>query len=975
MVSSGTFVLGILNGLIISLLAVGFVLVYRANRFLNLAGAQLGVLSAVLLLKVVNDWGWNWWLSVVPCLLLGIATGLLVERFIVEPVRRRTKSPVRLLILTIGVSQVLLALTYIPGLVPTSSAAFPQPFNSNVQIGGVVLSGMSLLTLIAVPVVLVLLTIYLEFTSIGKQIRAAAGNPEAARLCGISVSRVSLITWGIAGGLSALAAILNGPTTTSFNAQAVGPYLLALTMGAAAFGAFLSFPVAVAGGLGLGVVYQVVAAQTSNAGTAELAVFGVILVVILVRGRAIGRAFAAEGAAVPERPGLRVPEVLRGSLFLRNGMRGLIGASIVVAIVFPLLPYFKSNQFLLVLVLIYALIGVSLTMLVGWAGQVSLGQFALVGIGAYVTAKWAGQAGWSMVELLIVAGLVGAVVMVVIGLPALRVRGLTLAVTTLGLAVIAPDWLYQQGWLGGSTPFNEPVQAMTILPGFGSIGSQLSLYYVVLVVLVLVVAAAATLRRSAVGRTIIAVRDNERAVASFGIKPVTVKLRVLALSGFVAAAAGVFFAADWQSVTPTYFDADFSIALLAIPVVGGLGSLGGAVTAAVLLYMGTFFVAPHVSSLLGSIGQNVGFFLLLGGLGVIGSMMQFPNGIAGVVQEWWQGHLNKKAARLTTVGSADTVMSQQALVGSNGDRSVAAPGTAIERAAAGVRFATLERHEDGPRKGRHANTAPLAGAPPLVVDHVAIRFGGIDALTDVAIEVGAGEIVGLIGPNGAGKTTLMNIISGVLRPDRGSVRLFGHEVARRSPDIRAHYGLARSFQDASLFAGLTVTETVQVATSRRVKTYTLPAMVGAPWVRSAERSSRRRALEIVEAFGLGPWADALTSELSTGMRRICDLAAQVATEPRLLLLDEPTAGVAQREAEAFAPLVRRIRDDLDCAILVIEHDMPMLMGLCDRVYAMDAGSVIAEGAPAQIREDPAVIASYLGTSATAISRSGLTVTT
>ena len=816
MVSSGTFVLGILSGLIISLLAVGFVLVYRANRFLNLAHAQLGVLSAVLLLKVVNDWGWNWWLSVVPCLAVGIATGLLVERFIVEPVRRRTKSPVRLLILTIGVSQVLLALTYIPGLVPSSSAPFPQPFTSNVQIGGVVLSGMSLLTLIAVPVVLVLLTVYLEFTSIGKQIRAAAGNPEAARLCGISVSRVSLITWGIAGGLSALAAILNGPTTTSFNAQAIGPYLLALTMGAAAFGAFLSFPIAVVGGLGLGVVYQVVAAQTSNAGTAELAVFGVILVVILVRGRAIGQAFATEGAAVPERPGLRVPEVLRGSLFLRNGMRGLIGASIVVAIVFPLLPYFKSNQFLLALVLIYALIGVSLTMLVGWAGQVSLGQFALVGIGAYVTAKWAGQAGWSMVELLVVAGLVGAVVMVVIGLPALRVRGLTLAVTTLGLAVIAPDWLYQQGWLGGSTPFNEPVQAMTILPGLGSIGSQLSLYYVVLVVLVLVVAAAATLRRSAVGRTIIAVRDNERAVASFGIKPVTVKLRVLALSGFVAAAAGVFFAADWQSVTPTYFDADFSIALLAIPVVGGLGSLGGAVAAAVLLYMGTFFIAPHVSSLLGSIGQNVGFFLLLGGLGVIGSMMQFPNGIAGVVQERWQAYLNKKAARLTTAGTA---IRQQAPAASNGDRSVSASGSAIERAAAGVSFATIERHENGPRKGRSTNTAPLAGAPPLAVDHVAIRFGGVDALADVAIEVGAGEIVGLIGPNGAGKTTLMNIISGVLRPDRGSIRLFGHEVARRSPDIRAHYGLARSFQDASLFAGLTVTETVQVATSRRVKTF------------------------------------------------------------------------------------------------------------------------------------------------------------
>src|SRR5580693_3681723 len=182
MVSSGTFVLGILNGLIIALLAVGFVLVYRANRFLNLAHAQLGVLSAVLLLKVVNDWGWNWWLSFVPCVIVGIATGLLVERFVIGPVRRRTKSPVRLLILSIGVSQVLLAITYVPGLSPTSQAPFPQPFSSDVEIGGVVLGGMSMLTLIGVPILLVLLTVFLEYTSVGKQIRAAAGNPDAARL-------------------------------------------------------------------------------------------------------------------------------------------------------------------------------------------------------------------------------------------------------------------------------------------------------------------------------------------------------------------------------------------------------------------------------------------------------------------------------------------------------------------------------------------------------------------------------------------------------------------------------------------------------------------------------------------------------------------------------------------------------------------------------------------------------------------------
>ena len=474
-----------------------------------------------------------------------------------------------------------------------------------------------------------------------------------------------------------------------------------LTMGAAALGAFVSLPIAVGGGLGLGLVYQVVLAQTSNAGTAELAVFGVMLLAILVRGKAIARAFAAEGAAVPERPGLRVPEVLRGSPFLRNGMRWLIGLSLLVAVVFPLLPYFKANQFLLVLVLIYALVGVSLTMLVGWAGQVSLGQFALVGIGAYVTARWAGESGWSMVELLLVSGVVGAVVMVVIGLPALRVRGLTLAATTLGLAVIAPDWLYQQGWLGGSTPFNEPVQAMTVLPGLRF--HRLS--------------ALPLLRRAGRAR---AGHRRRGDTASFGGGPdhhrgprQRASRRVLRdQTGDGQAAQSLpcrGSSPPWPACSsrptgrasrPPTSTADVSIAILAIPVIGGLGSLGGAVAAAVLLYMATFFVGPHVEGLLGSVGQNLGFLLFISGASVIGAMMQFPNGIAGKVQASWQAHLNKKAARLSAAGGAAPVPELVEPVGPEGDAG-AASGTAIERAAAAVSFATVEGNEGGARRDRH----------------------------------------------------------------------------------------------------------------------------------------------------------------------------------------------------------------------------------------------------------------------------------
>jgi ABC-type branched-subunit amino acid transport system ATPase component len=263
----------------------------------------------------------------------------------------------------------------------------------------------------------------------------------------------------------------------------------------------------------------------------------------------------------------------------------------------------------------------------------------------------------------------------------------------------------------------------------------------------------------------------------------------------------------------------------------------------------------------------------------------------------------------------------------------------------------------------------------LVTGGVRVHFGGLVALDEPEIRVAAGEIVGLIGPNGAGKTTLINVISGVLRPDTGSVRLFGWEVADLPPEFRTAFGLARTFQDARLFGGLTVVETVQVAMTYRRRVGMLSAMVAAPWARATEATSRRDAQEVVERFGLTPWADALTSELSTGTRRICDLATQVAAEPKVLVLDEPTAGVAQREAEAFGPLLRRIREELDCSVLIVEHDMPLLMGLCDRVYAMEAGKVIAEGTPQQIRQDPRVIASYLGSKDAAVQRSGRTSST
>ena len=240
----------------------------------------------------------------------------------------------------------------------------------------------------------------------------------------------------------------------------------------------------------------------------------------------------------------------------------------------------------------------------------------------------------------------------------------------------------------------------------------------------------------------------------------------------------------------------------------------------------------------------------------------------------------------------------------------------------------------------------------------------------MTIEVRPGEIVGLIGGNGAGKTTLINCISGHLRPTSGVIEVAGQEVTFLPPEYRPHLSLARSFQDAHLYPGLTVLETVLVSLDRADRSGAAGAVVGAPWVRLSERRKRAAAAAVLARVGLSDRSDALTSELSTGMRRLCDLATVIATNPKLVLLDEPTAGIAQREVEQFAPLLRSLRDEIGCSILIVEHDMPLLMSLCDRIYALESGAVIAEGTPEEVRADPRVIASYLGTDTAAIERSG-----
>jgi branched-chain amino acid transport system ATP-binding protein len=265
------------------------------------------------------------------------------------------------------------------------------------------------------------------------------------------------------------------------------------------------------------------------------------------------------------------------------------------------------------------------------------------------------------------------------------------------------------------------------------------------------------------------------------------------------------------------------------------------------------------------------------------------------------------------------------------------------------------------------------GEPILEVRGITKRYGGIEAVGDVTFSLGRGEILGIIGPNGAGKTTLFDLVSGFVTPDGGSVILDGFEVTDLPPDARARLGLGRSFQDARLFPALTVRDTIALALERHVEVRDpVAAALSLPVVADSEEKVRARVDELIEMMGVGAFADKFIGELSTGSRRIVDLACVLAHEPDVLLFDEPSSGIAQRETEALGPLLLRIREATGASLLVIEHDMPLITSISDRILALDLGRTVVDGTPDDVVNDPRVVASYLGGSDEVINRSGTT---
>jgi len=271
-----------------------------------------------------------------------------------------------------------------------------------------------------------------------------------------------------------------------------------------------------------------------------------------------------------------------------------------------------------------------------------------------------------------------------------------------------------------------------------------------------------------------------------------------------------------------------------------------------------------------------------------------------------------------------------------------------------------------PRSSSEPSTHPAR----LRVEGIDVHFGGVHALDGVTFEAEPGAIVGLIGANGSGKTTTLDVISGLVAPQAGRVRLDDTDLAEYLPEERLGIGMVRSFQDCRLYPELTVLDVLLLCEDARTEVAVLPTTLRLPWALRAERRKLEAVDQVITAFGLERFRQHRTAELSTGTRRVVDLASVVLAQPRLLLLDEPTAGIAQREAEAFIPLLRRLHEVADTTIVLVEHDVPLVFALCSQVVVMELGRVVAAGPPEAIRADPKALAAYLGASDEALLASG-----
>jgi len=926
---------GLVNGMVFGLLALGVVLVYRSTRVINLAVGNMGLPASGLMSVMVINHGFPYWAALAIALLTGTVIGAAVERAVI---RRLFDAPrVIVLVATIGLAQLMQAvLAALPDIDVAKGNRFPVPLGFTWDdVFGLRITGPKLTILVVVPVLAFGLAWFLNRTVFGQTVQASASNADLARMSGIDPKMVQLFVWTVAGLLSSVSLLLLSGNRGALTGMAnLGPNTMTRALAAAVIAGMASFPRALIAGLVIGVVQAHVQFNfLGQSGLIDFLLFVVVAIAVAFQSRGVAENEGSFSFSARRRP---IPERLREVWWVRHLSTTACGVLLAIAVVLPMIVTLPSRHLLYASILGFAICALSMTIVTGWAGQLSLSQMAFAGVGALIAAGFnrglevgLGFGEWHLATLsiprvpyvvsMLLASVVAGVVAALIGLGALRVKGLLLAITTFAFALAAQQYVFKRPAFNGGFRQSIPFRRGSVGPL--DLSSQRSYYYFCLAVLIVLLLVVRQLRSSGIGRTIIGVRENEYTAAAYTVGPSRTKLMAFALAGAIAGLGGALLGGLVQNIpySDRLFQIGDSLRLVSMVVIGGLGTIMGPVIGA-LWVVGLPAFWPE-NDLVPLFTSSIGLLILL---------LYFPGGLIQIAYSARDALLRIADARL---GPADT------------SRVTAPPAVAIG-----------------------GGDRPTLDGPAIAVSDVSVTFDGLRAVDGVTLEARPGEVVGLIGTNGAGKSTLMNAIGG-FAPSEGTVEILGQDASSMGSANRARLGLGRTFQAARLFPELTVRETVQVALEARGRTGLVSTALFLPTATRAERAKRSEADDLIGFLGLGRYGDAFVADLSTGTRRIVELAGLLALDARILCLDEPTAGIAQRETEAFGPLLKQIQQELGATMVVIEHDMPMIMALSDRVYCLEAGQVIAEGTPDEVRNDPKVIASYLGTDERAIARS------
>ncbi len=880
--------LGLGDGALVALLGLGLVLVYRGSGTINFAHGSFALLGAYATHELRDVQG----IPAAPAVALAslsiAALAVLVQLGLMRPLR--TRSPLVRVIASLGVLSVVQSAVVLHYGGQQLLVESPLP-EAPVELAGVVVGRQSFWLLTTAAVATLALVVACSRTRLGLAVSAAAANQRAASALGFSPEVLAAGTWALGGALAGVAGALFPSLTGNYLSVSSMSLLIVAALAAALLGGFRSYALVLAGGLLIGVIQSECTNYVQTAGVADSVPFLVIVVMLVVRGRGLPvRGMTAD----------RLPSV---GFRVRHPLLAVVAALVLALLAAQVLP--DSWSVALTSSMTAAIVALSVVVVTGYAGQLSLAQFALGGVGAYAAGRVVAAHGWPF-EAAVVFGVAAAVgVGLLFGVPALRTRGVNLAVITLGLGFAAWSLVFNStDATGGST--GTPISPQTLLgvpiDPIGHAGNYAGLCVLCFTGLAVLVS---NLRRSRSGRRLLAVRANERAAASLGISVVQAKLYAFSVGAAVAGVGGILYAFSFSAIEyGTLFNPFTSVSVLTLAVIGGLGYVSGPLYGALLATAG-------LGSLLAArlVGGIDDYLPLIGGLLLLLLLLVAPDGLAAT------------ASRSRTTSHREA----------------------------------LPRQADAP--GLVAPVVMRVEPKTLEVLGITVRFGGVVALEEVDLTVPPATVVGLLGPNGAGKTTLIDVITGYASPEQGSVSLGRVRLDNLSPHRRARAGLCRSFQSLELFDDMTVRENLLAACDNHDRRSWLVDLV-----RPNDDSTPSAVLRAVHDAGITEVLDVKAERLSYGQRRLVAIARALATRPSVLLLDEPAAGLDENESRALGQLLRRLADEQGIGVLLIEHDVAMVTRTCDRVLVLEFGRKIAEGTPGDIRADPAVAAAYLGTS-------------